>query len=160
MPEPRDERQRQAVLLAYQGEPMTTITARLGVTEAQVQEWVADIAAEGRSAGSPRRPPQPADRRPSAKALLESGQFLSAGAPEEEDEEADAFIFFNDLAAHEFFDLVERSVEVVSAVEGVDRAWHADRELICVMGGVAPATLRVVLLRWWEEQLRAIVGQQ
>lgn len=42
--------------------------------------------------------------------------------PEEEHEEADVFIFFNDLEAHEFYDLVERSVDVVSAVEGVDRA--------------------------------------
>ena len=39
-------------------------------------------------------------------------------------------------------------MDVVAAVEGVDRAWHADRDLICVMGAVAPATLRDVLLRW------------
>ena len=158
MPERRDERQREAVLLAYQGEPMSTITARLGVTEVQVQKWLVDMAAEERSAPSPARPGHPGDRSQLARTLLESGQLLSAGGPEEEDEEADVLIFFSDLAAHEFYDLVERSVDVVSAVEGVDRAWHADRELVCVMGAVAPATLRDVLLRWWEEQLGAIMG--
>ena len=122
MPERSDERQREAVLLAYQGEPMSTITARLGVTEAQVQNWLAGMAAEAHSASSPARPGQRGDRRQLAQTLLDGGEFLSAGRPEEEDEEADVFIFFNDLAAHEFYDLVERSVDVVSAVEGVDRA--------------------------------------
>ena len=159
MPERSDERQREALLLAYQGEPMSTITARLGVTEAQVQKWLADIAAEARSAPLPAGPAQRGDRRELAQTLLDGGEFLSAGGPEEKDEVADVFIFFNDLAAHEFYDLVERSVDVVAAVEGVDRAWHADRELICVMGAVAPATLRDVLLRWWEEQLGAIIGR-
>lgn len=158
MPERSDERQREAVLLAYQGEPMSTITARLGVTETQVQKWLADMAAEARSAPSPARSGQRGDRRQLAQTLLDSGPLLSAGGPEEEDEEADVFIFVNDLAAHEFYDLVVRSVDVVSAVEGVDRAWHADRELICVMGAVAPATLRDALLRWWEQQLKAIIG--
>ena len=158
MPECGDERQREAVLLAHQGEPMSTITARLGVTEAQVQKWLADMAAEARSAPSSARPGQRGDRGPLAQTLLDGGELLSAGGPEEEDEEADVFIFFNDLVAHEFYDLVERSVGVVAAVEGVDRAWHADRELICVMGAVPPATLRDVLLRWWEEQLAAIIG--
>jgi transposase-like protein len=160
MPESRDERQRQAVLLAYQGEAMSTITARLGVTEAQVEKWLADMAAEAGSAPSPARPRRPVDRRPLAETLLKSGQLLSAGGPEEEDEEANVFIFFNDVAAHEFYDLVERSVDVLSAVEGVDRAWHADRELICVVGAVAPATLRDMLLRWWDEQLKGIIGRQ
>lgn len=124
-----------------------------------MQAWIADMAAEARSAPSPALPPQIADRRTSARTLLDTGQLLSAGEPEEEDAEADAFVFFSDLAAHEFYDLVERSVDVVSAVEGVDRAWHADRELICVVGCVAPETLRDVLLRWWKAQLTAIVGQ-
>ena len=160
VPEPTDELRRQAVLLAYQGEQMSTITARLGASEAQVQEWIADMAGEARSARSPARLPQPADRRALARTLLESERLLTAGGPEEEDAEADVFVFFNDLAAHEFYDLVERSVDVVSAVEGVDRAWHADRELICVLGGVAPATLADVLVLWWREQLTAIVGQR
>lgn len=138
---------------------MSTITARLGVTEAQVQTWLADMVAQASSASSPARRGRPVDRRPLADALLKNGEFLSAGRPEEEDEEADVFIFFNDLAAHEFYDLVERSVEIVSAVEGVNRAWHADRELICVVGAVDPATLRDVLLRWWEDQLEG-TGRQ
>ena len=160
MPERSDERQREALLLAYRGEPMSTITARLGVSEAQVQKWLADMAAEARSAPSPARTGQRGDRRQLAQTLLNSGELLSAGGPEEEDEEADVFIFFNDLAAHEFYDLVERSLDVVAAVEGVDRSWHADRELICVMGAVAPAALRDVLFRWWEERLGAIIGPQ
>ncbi len=158
MPEPTDERRREAVLLAFEGQPMSTITARLGVTEAQVQEWIREMATEEPSTGSAARA-QPEDRRSLAQTLLEGEQLLTADGPEEDDEEADVLIFFNDLAAHEFYDLVERSVDVALAVDGVDRAWHADRELICVIGGVAPNTLRDVLLRWWEEQLQAIVGR-
>ena len=40
VPEPTDDLRRQAVLLAYQGEQMSTITALLGASEAQVQEWI------------------------------------------------------------------------------------------------------------------------
>lgn len=156
MAERSDERRREAVLLAYQGEPMSSITARLGASEEQVQEWIREMAAEGGMSGSPAQS-RPADRRSLAQTLLDGEPLLTAGGPEEDDEEANVFIFFNDLAAHEFYDLVERSVDVVSMVDGVDRAWHADRELICVAGDVAPGTLEDVLLQWWTEQLQAII---
>ncbi len=77
--------------------------------------------------------------------------------PEHEDEEADLLVYFNDIAAHDFFDLVEASVDVVSGFPGVRSARHEDRELIVVHGRADPVPLQEELLRWWEAQLEALV---
>jgi hypothetical protein len=41
-------------------------------------------------------------------------------------------------SAHEFYELVEASVGVLSSLPGVESVWHEDRELLLVTGRVDP----------------------
>jgi hypothetical protein len=61
---------------------------------------------------------------------------------------------FSDVAAHEHSNDVERSVGVISAFPGVQRAERSDRELIMVWGeDVDLAALETTLLHWWADQV-------
>lgn len=148
----------------YRGEPLPTIAARFHTTEDQIQGWLAELAAEANSASVLIRPDASSDRRAWAAMLLERRNYITVSSPEEIDEEPHPdlfifFIFFDDLAAHEFSHLVAASVEVVQPIDGVESTWHADRELIAAEGRVELPLVRETLFRWWDGKLRAIVGE-
>ncbi len=141
MPDRPLELREQAILLAYQGEELSWIAERLGLAEAQVGLWLHEIAREPRPDHLPRRQAEPEERRRAAETLLSRRQFITAFPPEGEDD-ADVLVYFDDLSAQEFYDLVEASVGVLSALPGVESVWHEDRELLLVTGSVDPAAIR------------------
>jgi hypothetical protein len=99
----------------------------------------------------------PDDRRSSASQLLSSDKFLTVEpgeSTEMEEPPSDAFVWFSDIAAHDFDDLVDETVLVLRSRTDVIAADREDRELITVSGTVDNEALEADLRAWWNARLR------
>jgi len=98
-----------------------------------------------------------ADRVASARQLLSSESFLTVEHPEDpellEPSAAAAFVWFSDIAAHDFDDLVDETVVVLRSRPDVEAAHREDRELIIVSGRAEIETLQHDLRSWWRQRL-------
>jgi hypothetical protein len=68
-------------------------------------------------------------------------------------------VWFDDIASHDFSDLVDETVTFLLSYPGATSAHREDRELILVFGGVDPGALRTDLDGWWREQLARLSGK-
>jgi hypothetical protein len=79
---------------------------------------------------------------------------IDAEAIADRDEFGDFEVSYSDIASHDYYVLVQQSVDVITAFPGVTGAAHEDREMITVWGrDVDKAALRAELREWWTQQL-------
>jgi hypothetical protein len=100
------------------------------------------------------------EERGTSAQQLTDGSFVSVDPPEEPGvpPNEDLAVFYSDVAAHDFQELVVESVSVIAAFPGVDAARQYDRELIVVWGNPDAGRLRDHVDRWWRDRLRVIAS--
>jgi|SRR5665213_2865090 len=97
------------------------------------------------------------DRPASARQLLDSSSVLTV---ERGDESKlgplapDAFVWFNDIAAHDFDEIVDEAVVLLRGRLDVRAAHREDRELIIITGSVEIEALQADLQAWWGAKLQ------
>lgn len=104
--------------------------------------------------------PAPLGTRPEhAREALDSGDLPDVVTAEAALGDADVGVWFSDLLAHEFSDLVEATVPIVQSAAGVTRAAWENREFIAVYGAAVDRDgLQATVQGWWVERLRAIAN--
>jgi hypothetical protein len=93
-------------------------------------------------------------------AFLTNDEFVSVEAhidspdsgllAEDRESVGDFTVYYDDVPAHEYEDLVEESTGFIETFPGVQRAVHEDREMILGWGeGVDLPLLHRGLIKWW-----------
>jgi hypothetical protein len=68
----------------------------------------------------------------------------------------DFVVSYSDLASHDYYQLDQGSIGVITAFPGVTGALHEDRDLILVWGrDVDRTALQVTLTEWWTQNLES-----
>ncbi len=93
----------------------------------------------------------------SVEAQEDDEQELLAAGSDPEWAKSRYSVSFGDVAAHEFYDLVEETVDLAKRFPGVTDALHEDRELIVLLGDFDPAALERHVRAWWKSQLRRVL---
>jgi hypothetical protein len=168
-----DDPRRKAYLLRMQGHSTARIAEELRTTEQAVEEWIAEASSVVRDymttnadqlramyeAAKPRISPEM--RVEDARTLLDLrsvwGPTVTVSLSGEQGWTHS--VYFNDLAATTFGDLVEETLEVIRRDPQVTDAIHEDREVILVAAGdLSESILQERLEAWWTERLRGVVG--
>jgi hypothetical protein len=64
------------------------------------------------------------------------------------------FVYFDDVAAYAFDDLVDQTIDLIAALPGVESVYRQDRELIRFQGTALDlAAIDRHLQQWWHARL-------
>ncbi len=145
------------------GKSVADVAARFGVTESEINDWLeaewSDMAAR-RSGLEVTDLSQPVRRAEGPATFFSDPDWVAVEehidpiAIEDPVTFGDFAVTFSDEVAHDYEDLVERSVDVIRQFPDVLGAVHSDRELITVWGpAVDRRGLDLALRAWFRSAL-------